>query len=162
MNNSTRKRGKYMKTIMEELIERVSNGERFHIDFGKRNMKVGKEYLIKDGEYDRNQRMLCIAVNPNSVLDDIEILYRSYKYSMPSERSESKRKKYFKALPVEELDVSDMVNGESRELTQCILEGYILCNILTGAFKWNDDWGKWFWQSKNDPDLVILKKWIEK
>ena len=151
-----------MKTIMEELIERVYDGERFYIDFEKRNMKVGKEYLIKDGEYDRNMRILCVAANPNSVLDDIEVLYHSYKYSMPSERSENKRKKYFKALSIDELDVSDMVNGESREMAQCILEGYILCNILTGAFKWNDDWGKWFWQSKTDPDLVILRKWIEK
>ena len=151
-----------MKTIMEELIERVYDGEKFHIDFEKRNMKVGKEYLIKDGEYDRNQRMLCVAANSNSVLDDIEVLYHSYKYSVPSERSESKRRKYFKALSIDELDVSDMVNGESREMAQCILEGYILCNILTGSLKWNDDWGKWFWQSKVDPDLVILRKWIEK
>ena len=151
-----------MKLIMEELIERVYNGEKFHIDFEKRNMKVGKEYLIKDGEYDRNMRALCISSSSKSVFEDIEILYRSYKYSMPSERSERKRRKYFKALPVEELDMSDMVNGESREMAQCILEGYILCNILTGALQWQDDYGKWFWQSKADPDLVILKKWVEK
>ena len=147
---------------MEELIERVYNGEKFHIDFEKRNMKVGKEYLIKDGEYDRNMHALCISMNSESVLEDIETLYRSYKYSMPSERSERKRRKYFKALLVEELDLNDMVNGESREMAQCVLEGYILCSILTGALKWKDEWGTFFWQSKNDPDLVILKKWIEK
>ena len=38
--------------IYFELIERVDNGEAFHIDFEKKNMKVGKTYLIKDGEYD--------------------------------------------------------------------------------------------------------------
>ena len=151
-----------MKTIMEELIERVCNGEKFHIDFEKRDLKVGKEYLIKDGDYDRDMHALCVSVSSKSVLEDIEVLYRNYKYSMPSERSERKRRKYFKALPVEDLDMNDMVNGESREMAQCILEGYILCNILTGALQWQDEWGKWFWQSKNDSDLVILRKWIEK
>ena len=29
-------------TIFKELIEKVSNGETFHIDFEKRTMKVGK------------------------------------------------------------------------------------------------------------------------
>jgi hypothetical protein len=33
-------------SIYEELINRVSDGESFHIDFEKRNMKVGKDYLI--------------------------------------------------------------------------------------------------------------------
>ena len=52
-------------TIYEELIKRVSNGETFHIDFEKRNMKIGKEFLIKNGEYDTS-RVLCYT-------DDIPI-----------------------------------------------------------------------------------------
>ena len=44
-------------SIYLELIERVDNGEAFSIDFEKRNMKVGKEYLIKNGEYDENKRL---------------------------------------------------------------------------------------------------------
>lgn len=34
-------------TIFNELVERVSNGETFHIDFEKRTMKVGNGFLIK-------------------------------------------------------------------------------------------------------------------
>ena len=40
--------------IYVELIERVDSGEPFSIDFEKRSMKVGKEYLIKNGEYDNS------------------------------------------------------------------------------------------------------------
>lgn len=153
-----------MKLIMEELIERVDNGERFHIDFEKRNMKVGRTYLIKDGEYDKDKYMLSLSKKAtlDIVLDNIEDFYNEYKYSMPSERSENKRRKYFKALSVEELSIDDMVNGKPREVAQCILEGYILVNILKGTLYWDEQLlGRWFYQG-NDPDLIILKKWIEK
>jgi hypothetical protein len=34
--------------------------------------------------------------------------------------------------------------------------------IVDGCFVWNaDEMGKWFWESKSDPDLVILRKWVE-
>lgn len=153
-----------MKLIMEELIERVDNGERFNIDFEKRNMKVGRTYLIKDGEYNKDKYMLSLSKKAtiDIILDNIEDFYNEYKYSMPSERSENKRRKYFKALSAEELSIDDMVNGEPREVAQCILEGYILVNILKGTLYWDEQlMGRWFYQG-NDPDLIILKKWIEK
>ena len=153
-----------MKLIMEELIERVDNGEKFHIDFEKQNMKVGRTYLIKDGEYDKDKYMLSLSnqTTMDIILDNIEDFYNEYKYSMPSERSENKRRKYFKALSAEELNIDDMVNGEPREVAQCILEGYILVNILKGTLYWDEQLlGRWFYQG-NDPDLIILKKWIER
>ena len=154
-----------MKLIMEELIERVYNGEKFHIDFEKRNMKVGKEYLIKDGEYDESKYQLSKStanMKLAEVLDIIDNLYHAYRYSMPSERSENKRRRYFKALSVEELTIEDMVNGEPREVMQAKLESYILCKILKGELYWDEPlMDKWFYVGKN-PDLIILRKWIEK
>ena len=147
-------------TIYEELIERVSNGETFHIDFEKRTMKVGKEYLIRNGEYD-SERLLIKA--DGNVLCTIEQMYNVYKYSLPSERSDDKRKKYFKALEIEELSDEQLFVATKREVAQCKLEGYVLCAILSGQLKWDDNvmQGKWFYQSKNDPSLIILKSWIE-
>ena len=147
-------------TIYEELVERVSNGETFHIDLEKRTMKIGKETVIKNGEYD-SERKLIIATTQD-ILSAIEGLYFNYKYSLPSERSDSKRRTYFKALSVEELTDEQLILADRREKTQAALEGYILCVILNGQFKWTEDMGKWFWESKKDSDLVILKKWIEK
>lgn len=154
-----------MKLILEELLERVDNGEKFHIDFEKRDMKVGKEYLIKDGMHDISKYVLAtpnMEVGLIHELDVIEELYYDYKHSMPSERSESKRRKYFKALPVDELTDEQLVGGKSREIAQCLLEGYVLINILMGTLYWDEElMGKWFYQGK-DPDFILLKKWVEK
>lgn len=146
-------------TIYEELVERVSNGETFHIDFEKKTMKIGKETLIKNGEYD-SKRNLITAINTDAI-GAIESLYKNYKYSLPSERSDSKRRTYFKALSIDELTDEQLILADRREIAQAALEGYILCMTLNEQFKWPENTG-WFWQSKNDEDLVILKQWIEK
>ena len=151
-------------TIYEELIERVANGEAFYIDFEKRTMKIGKRKIIDNGKYDESRALLDINAisNIETILNMIDFLYRNYKYSLPSERSDSKIKKYFKALSVDELTDEQMATGERREIAQAKLEGFILCMILSDKFTWDEDkLGKWFYQSTNDPDLVILRSWIE-
>lgn len=148
-------------SILLEFIEKVDGGEPFHIDFQKRTMKVGKEYLIKNGEYDSNRR-LTGNMDVDSILRTIEDLYFEYKNSLPSERSDSKRRKYFKALPMDKLSDFHLFNPIRREPAQARLEGFILCMILNGSFVWDEEkLGKWFWESKNDPDLIILRDWIE-
>ena len=153
-----------MQTIYDELLERVADGEKFHIDFEKRNMRVGKKYLIKNGEYDEERKLELAPhyADTNVILHILKDLYKNYKYSMPSERSESKRRKYFKALLVDELTDEQLVNGEPRELACAKLEGYILCKIVDGSFEWSDELGKWFYQDKDDTDFVLLKKWFVK
>ena len=153
-------------SIYLELIERVDNGETFSIDFEKRNMKVGKEYLIKNGEYDTSKELFCKLHEPYSLhatLHQIRELYRNYKYSLPSERSDSKRKKYFKALSVEELTDEELMRAHKRETAQAALEGFVLCSIIAGHLIWDEQimGGKWFYQRPSDPDLVILRSWIE-
>lgn len=154
-------------SIYLELIERVSNGESFHINFEKRNMKVGKDYLIKEGEFDESKELfpsLYEGVYSLHVsLHMIRELYKNYKYSLPSERSDNKRRKYFKALPMEELTDGQLMVAERREITQAALEGLVLCLIVSGQLVWDEDvmQGKWFYQSKSDPDFVLLRSWVE-
>ena len=153
-----------MKPIYEEMLERVANGERFHIDFEKRNMRVGRQYLIKNGEYDKERKLELAPYysSMNIILYILGTLYRDYKYSTPSERSENKKRKYFKALSVDELTDEQLVNGMPREYAQAALEGYMLVKIVDGSFKWDGEtMGKWFYQGE-DKDFIILKKWIEK
>ena len=156
-----------MTPIYLELIERVESGETFCVDFEKRTMKVGKDYLIKNGEYDDTRGLLPIFYdNPYSlrvVLHQIRELYRNYKHSLPSERSDSKRKKYFKALTIDELTDEELMRADNREHAQAALEGFILCSIVAGHLVWDDDVmeGKWFWVSRSDKDLILLKSWIE-
>ena len=74
-------------------LEQVENGERFHINFEQRTMKIGQGKMIDGGEYDTSQ---VLYDSPDALLDRIRELYIIYKYSLPSERSDKKRKKYFK------------------------------------------------------------------
>lgn len=152
-------------TIYYELIRRVESGEAFCIDFKNKTMKVGKQFLIKNGEFDENRRLIDM-IGDSTTLDDIihhiEQEYQYYKFSLPSERNDNKRKKYFKALSIDELTDEQMLYAHNREVAQCRLEGFILCAILKNKFQWDEQkLGKWFYQSKNDPDLVILRNWIE-
>ena len=150
-------------TIYEELVQRVSDGETFHIDFEKRTMKVGKQKLIDGGEYDITRTLIVNNdYDLDVILEMIELLYRNYKYSLPSERSDSKRRKYFKALHVDDILDEQLMLAERREVTCARLEGFILCMVLTGQLIWDEPtMGKWFYQSANDPDLVILRSWVE-
>ena len=153
-------------TIFNELVERVSNGETFHIDFEKRTMKVGNGFLIKNGEYDTSKYLFSMEDDSSFTIDIIlqmiDCLYKSYKYSIPSKRSDSKRKVYFKACSMTEIPDDILLAAERREIAQSKLEGFILCMILEGRFVWDEKkLGKWFYQSNEGSDLVILRKWIE-
>ena len=150
-------------TIYEELIQRVSNGETFHIDFEKRTMRIGRQKLVSNGKYDEDRTLMTNALLETSdVLSYIEEFYSIYKYSLPSERSDNKRRKYFKALSIWEITDEQLFVAQNREVAQARLEGFILCSILEGHFMWDEEeHGKWFYQSKNDPDLVILRSWVE-
>ena len=145
-------------------LERVENGERFHIDFEQRTMKVGQDKLIDKGEYNTSQVLYDERFDSSrALLDKIRELYVVYKISLPSERSDKKRRKYFKALPIDELTDEQLICGMRREVAQYMLESFILCAILNGDFAWDDEiHGKWFYQDKIEQDLVILKNWITK
>ena len=145
-------------------LERVENGERFHINFEKRTMKVGQDKVIDNGEYDTSQVLYDEKFdNSRTLLDKVRELYIAYKISLPSERSDKKRKKCFKALPIDELTDEQLIYGTRREVAQYILEAFILCAILNGDFVWDDKiHGKWFYQDEIEKDLVILKNWITK
>ena len=144
--------------ILGKLIEAAAAGRKWRVDFKSRSAKIDGEYLVKDGVYN-----VITGMDPypsSQFIRHLEYLYQVYKHSMPSERSESKRKRYFKALAEHELDDSDMMYGVCRDMAQAELEGFVLGAMLEGL-SWDESWGKWFWQSKNDPDLVLLREWFE-
>lgn len=144
--------------ILGKLIEAAAAGRKWNVDFKSRSAKIEGKYLVKDGMY--NVVVGMDPYPPSEFIRHLEYLYQVYKHSMPSERSESKRKRYFKALAEHELDDSDMMYGVCRDMAQAELEGFVLGAMLEGL-SWDESWGKWFWQSKNDPDLVLLREWFE-
>lgn len=150
-------------TIYEELIKRVEEGESFYVNFKNRSLKIGNKFVITDGLYGKDRILYTDSkIEMSDILAYIEMLYANYKYSLPSEKSESRRRQYFKALPADKLTDKQMATGENREVARAKLEGFLLCMIVDGFFVWNEDeMGKWFYQSKRDSDLVILRNWIE-
>lgn len=141
--------------LYEEILEKVANGYRFNINLQERTINIDKR------KYDLNKisrKNYGIGfLDMPEVLDELERLYKEYKYSLPTERSERK-KRYFYAVPVEELTVQQMCTGIPREFAQAKLELWLLFNIMNGNFQWTEDMGKWYWHG-TDKDLIILKGW---
>lgn len=148
-----------MENIYQEAILAVEDGINFKIDFQNRSFKLNGKFVIQDGKYEGELGVpFC---SDDEFFANVEELYRIYKHSVPSERSESKSRQYFRALSEKDLNDDDMLYGERRDKAQIELDLYVLCRIL-GGFKWNSEkLGNWFWQSKTDKDLVILRNWIE-
>ena len=138
----------------DEIIKAVEDGAKFTINFQKRTCRVnGKLIDLSDCNFP--------PLRDEVIIKQIEELYDNYKHSVPSERSESHRRHYFKALPEKELSDEDMMYGERREVARCKLELYVVLCLFEGQLTWHDEWGTWFWQSDKDKDLIILRDWIE-
>lgn len=148
-----------MNNIYQESVRAVEAGARFKVDFQTRSLKVNGKYVIRDGTYEGNLGMPDCS--EEEFFSNVEELYRRYKHSIPSERSESTSRRYFMALPEKDLSDEDMLYGQRRDKAQIELELFILCQLLNG-FRWNTEkLGRWFWQSKEDKELVLLKQWVE-
>ena len=133
----------------QELERRIEDGAKFRISLEKRTLHInGKPADL--GE----------ALTENFSFEKLENLYRRYKHSLPGERDNVKRS-YFLALNEEELSDDDILYGERRQIAKFRLEFYVLRAVVSGALKWQDEWGSWFWQSANDKSLVILRSWVE-
>lgn len=149
---------KTIKAIFPCAVQKVARGARFFVDLENKSLSIGGSKIITEGQY--NGSLGIEEMTSEDAITEIEDLYQSYKHSVPSERSERKRRRYFKALKEDELSDEDMMHGELRDIAQLRLELFVLCCVLNGSLTWQGN--GWFWQSPNDTDLVILKKWIEK
>ena len=148
-----------MRNVFDTVCREVNvNGAKFSVDFKSRSLKLNGEYLIKNGEV-LIERGMPLYV-PEHFLFHIRDFYSAYRHSIPSERSESRGRNYFKALPEKDLSDQDMLYGQHREFCRSQLEVYILCCMMEGA-KWDDSWGKWFWHDTDEPNLILLRTWFE-
>ena len=164
-------------SIYADLLNAVSKGKKFKIDLINKSLWIGKNQIIKDGEIvneqDKGKELIevndfveyknifcmgCENLINESPWEWIEFLYYEFKHSVPKENGN--KRSHFKALSVDELTDSDLAFNESRDLLQARLEGYILLGSLNDWIKWEHG-DNWFWQSKEDSDLVILRNWVE-
>lgn len=143
---------------IKELYDKVSEGSKFYVNFKERTIRVNKQvYSISDIEYGKDMP----DVSEEDFMDVLYSTYEVYKHSVPSERSDSHHKSYFKALPYEKLSDNDILYGTPREFARFVLEMTFLKSVSDGKLKWHNEWGTWFWQSAKDKDFVILRDWVE-
>lgn len=150
-----------MSTIYDTVIEQVSNGARFSVDFKKRTLRInGRIVDLKD-------KPLGVPVHPilEGWLEEVEDRYDAYKYSRPTKTSMAKeRKAKFKALSVAELikecGHDALSNPKSRDVAQAELEIFILFSLVNGSFNPDELFTKdWFFQG-TDKSLIIRKDWF--
>lgn len=142
---------------INEITEKVRHGAKFTINLQKRTLRLnGKLVEIDDADVFIGN----FTKDPTVFTECLEDFYQAYKYSVPSERSDSHRRNYFRALREKDLSSSHMMYGTPREEARFDIEAFVLCALLCG-FEWDESWGKWFWQSTKDKDLVLLREWFE-
>ena len=140
--------------LYDEIINSVSSGSVFNVDLKKKVLQLDKNNVPLDN----------INVNISSsedMLSTIHKLFERYKYSVPSERSEGKRRRYFKALKLSEIEYDDFMFGEGRDTAQIKLELYVLLSSIYHKDFWEEILKEhFFYQSDKDKDLIILKDWV--
>ena len=140
--------------LYDEIINSVSSGSVFNVDLKKKALQLDKNNVPLDN----------INVNISSsedMLSTIHKLFERYKYSVPSERSEGKRRRYFKALKLSEIEYDDFMFGEGRDTAQIKLELYVLLSSIYHKDFWEEIFKEqFFYQSDKDKDLIILKDWV--
>ena len=145
-----------------EITNKVMHGSKFYVNFMERSVRVDGKVVVKDGDFGEDNYEKEGDFSLKGTLSTIEELYNEYLHSIPSERSESHRKCYFRALNEKGLDDDDMMYGEPREVSRARLETYVLEAICRGWLYWDEGtMGTWFWQSKKHKSLIILRDWVE-
>ena len=140
--------------LYDEIINSVSSGSVFNVDLKKKVLQLDKNNIPLDN----------ISVDISSsedMLSTIHKLFERYKHSVPSERSEGKRRRYFKALKLSEIEYDDFMFGEGRDTAQIKLELYVLLSSIYHKDFWEEIFKEhFFYQSDKDRDLIILKDWV--
>lgn len=116
-----------------------------------RTSKAAYESLVRSLSH-HNDISECRDDESGTTVEQLETAYAIYKHSIPSERTMGRTPRFY-ALPESELSNDDMLYGVPREQAERDLE-----KALQG-FQMPEGAG-WFWQSENDPDLVVLRKWV--
>ena len=118
-----------------------------------RTSRAAYDTLVRSLSLDVRYEHQPSAIEHQTSVDALEAAYEVYKHSVPSEKTMHRTARFY-ALPESELSDEDMLYGVPREKAERELEKAL------ADFAYPEGAG-WFWQSKNDPDLVVLKSWTK-
>lgn len=124
-----------------------------YVDLDTQSMYDGKKPLIQNGKPIGDYKLPDDKIS----FSTIENLYQIYKHSVPN--MVKYKKTYFKVESEKESSINFLINGANRQNAKEKLESTLLIGILNHSLIWPDN-KKWFWQSNQDKDLVLLRKWF--
>lgn len=126
----------------DEFMQKVNDGEPYRINFEKKEVRLNGFLVDIDFELTDN------------VEEKLLELFRNYKYSVPSRKSDSK---YFFGFDESKLSTKQLAENESRYIARAKLELFVLGLIINQKWDFGD---KWYWQCPSDSKLVLFKKWF--
>ncbi len=142
-------------TIFRVAMQSTRTGKRVVVNIPNRTVKIDGVKVIDRGDYSGNLGLR--KVSPEVAFRHIEEAYEQYKYSSPQSGGRRNRC-LFKALKEDELNGTQIL--ECNEEARTRLEMTVLIYAMNGSLVIPE--GMWYWQSKKDKDLVILKEWLNK
>ena len=144
-------------SVFTDLIHAAECGRKYRINLKEKTLRIDNKDipLTKNLIEEKDIEQFTSAKDFWEIIED---LYAIYKRSTPSAHYKG-NKPYFKAEDIENLTDDEIAFNEPRNIIQAVLEGYVLLAVLKGQAYWNNE-SHWFWQSGNDPQLVVLKEWI--
>lgn len=149
-----------MENIFTESLELIQNGMPFNINLKKRNLTVGYNKIIVDGKFE-GELGVPERENIDEAILDIEDAFEKFYHSIPSEKTDARRKNYFVGLKFDELTHEDQIYGAPRDPARFVLEFVLLAHLIRGTFYWSENFKSWSWVSPRNRHLVILRQWIE-
>lgn len=148
------------KDIYTIAIEAAKAGMQVSVSLITHDLKVNGGFVIEQGHW--NGELGVATTDEDSALAMIEDAFAAYERSMPSfDARDSSR--WFYACAADRLSDRDMAVGDDRPVARCRLETLVLALILNGSLTAHSPTmrGKWFWQSKKHPKLILLTQWFK-
>jgi len=143
--------------ITQMVDKAIKNGIDVVVDLENKNLRIGNKVIIHEGFPCHGYVLDFPKVTSEVALEELKFLYHKYKYSVPSERSMKKHKRYFPALPLDKLDDDCFVNADDRIECMTRLETRLLFHSIIGNLEWLDAYGNWFYKNE---DFILMKTWF--
>ena len=145
--------------ILTRAAVAAASGMRVDVDLNEHCLAIEGDLLVSHGHW---QGELGVdQVGHNAALAMIERAYADYECSVPAHDGRD-RSRWFYATDEDRLTDAQLALGEERPRARCRLEVLTLALIVNGSLTSDSPQmrGRWFWQSKAHPRLVILTQWL--
>lgn len=146
--------------IFNDTLAAVAGGARVRVSLDSHCLQVNGCDVINQGQW--QGKLGVPRVDEATALAMIEQAFATFECSVPAHDGRD-RSRWFAALDEDQLTDRDLVTGQERPRARARLELLTLSLIINGSLTPDGPQmqGRWFWQSKAHPRLVILTQWLK-